>query len=79
MIFLGIDIASKKHDCCIMGEKGEILAPVFTFENNAEGYEILLKNIRNFERDFSQVKIGVESTGHYGSNLIAFLKAGGFL
>ena len=78
MLNLGIDIASKKHDCCIMGEKGEILASIFTFENNAKGFDILLKNVRTFERDFSQVKVGVESTGHYGDNLISFLKAKGF-
>ena len=68
MIFLGIDIASKNHDCCIIGANGEILAPIFTFENNAKGYDILLTNIRNHERDFNQVRIGLESTGHYGSN-----------
>jgi transposase len=78
MLYLGIDIASKKHDCCIIGENSEVLAPVFTFENNADGFNVLLKNIRNHERDFSQVKIGLESTGHYGSNLISFLRAKGF-
>ena len=78
MLYVGIDIASKKHDCCIMGSNTELLAPVFTFENNAEGYGILLKNIRSHERDFSQVKIGLESTGHYGSNLISFLASKGF-
>jgi transposase len=61
-----------------MGTKGDILAPVFTFENNAEGFDILLKNIRNHERDAGQVRIGLESTGHYGDNLISFLKAKGF-
>ena len=28
MLFLGIDIASKKHDCCIMGQNAEILDPI---------------------------------------------------
>jgi len=78
MLYIGIDIASKKHDCCIIGENAEILAPIFTFENNVEGYDILLRNIAAFECDFSQVRIGLESTGHYGSNLITFLKAKGF-
>lgn len=78
MLILGIDIASKKHDCCITDKNGEVLAPVFTFENNAEGYDVLLQNVRTFERDFSRVKIGLESTGHYGSNLISFLADKGF-
>ena len=62
-----------------MNEKGTVLTPVFTFENNAVGFAILLKNIRTFCRDFSQAKIGLESTGHYGNNLLSFLKAQGFV
>ena len=40
----------------------------------------MLKNISSHNRgqDVSKVKIGVESTGHYGSNLISFLNAKGF-
>ena len=79
MLFIGIDIASKKHDCCILGSNSEILAPVFTFENNAEGYDYLLKTIRNHCRDFKDVKVGVESTGHYSNNLISFLRNNGFV
>ena len=78
MIFLGIDIASKKHDCCIIGVNGEILAHAFTFKNDCDGYELLLSNIRNHCKDFGKVSIGLESTGHYGSNLISFLRAKGF-
>lgn len=78
MLYIGIDVASKKHDCCIIGEKGEILTPIFTFENNAEGYDVLLKTIRNLCRDFKSAKVGVEATGHYSTNLIAFLQSKGF-
>lgn len=78
MLYIGIDIASKKHDCCILGNNSEILAPIFTFENNAEGYDILLKTIRNHCHDFKDVKVGVEATGHYSNNLISFLRNNGF-
>jgi len=78
MIFIGIDIASKKHDCCIIGANREVLAPIFTFENNAGGYDILLDTVRSFVRDFGQARVAVESTGHYGSNLISFLTSKGF-
>jgi len=78
MVFIGIDIASKKHDCCIMGEDSTVLTPVFTFENNAEGFDILLKNIRAHSRSIDEVKIGLESTGHYSTNLVAYLQARGF-
>ena len=78
MLYIGIDIASKKHDCCIIGDESEILTPVFTFENNAEGYNFLLKTIRNHCQSFKDVKVGVESTGHYSNNLISFLQAKDF-
>ncbi len=78
MLYIGIDVASKKHDCCIIGDGAEILAPVFTFENNAEGYDVLLKAVRNHCRDFKDVRIGIESTGHYSNNLISFLQGKGF-
>lgn len=78
MLYIGIDVASKKHDCCIISEKGEVLTPIFTFENNAEGYDVLLKTIRNLCHDFKSVKVGIEATGHYSTNLIAFLQSKGF-
>lgn len=78
MLYIGIDIASKKHDCCIIGDKSDVLTPIFTFENNAEGYDVLLKTIRSLCHDFKDVKIGVESTGHYSNNLISFLRNKGF-
>jgi transposase len=78
MLYIGIDIASKKHDCCIIGDDSTVLTPIFTFENNAEGYDVLLKTIRGLCRDFKDVKVGVESTGHYSNNIIAFLRGKGF-
>jgi len=78
MLYIGIDVASKKHDCCIIGGDSVVLAPVFAFENNAEGYDILLKTIRNLCREPKCVKIAIESTGHYSNNLISFLQSVGF-
>lgn len=78
MLYIGIDISSKKHDCCIVGCDGEDLTPVFTFENNVEGYEFLLHTIRSLGEDFKDVKIGLEATGHYSNNLISYLHSYGF-
>lgn len=78
MLFLGIDIASKKHDCCIIGENSEVLAPVFSFENNAAGFDFLLNTVRTHCHDFKEVKVGLEATGHYSNNLISFLQDKGF-
>ena len=78
MLFIGIDIASEKHDCCIIGDDSTEFTPVFTFENNAEGFDVLLKNIHRLSLDSTEVRIGLESTGHYGNNLISFIQSKGF-
>ena len=78
MLYVGIDIASKKHDCCIIGDNSTVLTPVFTFENNAAGFDVLLKSIRAYSRSVCGVKIGLEATGHYSTNLVAYLQAKGF-
>ena len=41
MICVGIDVAKDKHDCFILSSEGEILADVFTIQNNAEGFDTL--------------------------------------
>ena len=30
MIFVGIDVAKDKHDCCILGPEGNLLLPTFS-------------------------------------------------
>ena len=42
MICVGIDVAKDKHDCFILSSEGEVLADVFTIQNNAEGFDTLL-------------------------------------
>lgn len=76
MIYVGIDIASEKHDCCILNEKDEKLAS-FSFPNNKTGFEMLLHACQK-NAPAAQTKIGLESTGVYGDNLVAFLRRNGY-
>jgi len=46
MIYVGIDVAKGKHDCCILGPDGEVLRDSFTFANNRRGFEELLTAIQ---------------------------------
>ena len=39
MLFVGIDVASKKHDVIIISEYGEILSDAFTIENSVDGFK----------------------------------------
>ncbi|MDR1821146.1 MAG: IS110 family transposase [Oscillospiraceae bacterium] len=74
MIYVGIDVAKSKHDCCILNEKGEALS-TFVFTNDKQGFEKLMDEIRMYSstRDLSDARIGLESTGHYSINLQNYL------
>jgi len=78
MIYVGIDIAKDKHDCFIMSSDGEILHDVFTIPNNMDGFNDLLRKIRDVPGALSKIKVGLEATGHYGYNLLGFLLNKGF-
>jgi len=73
MICVGIDVAKDKHDCYIANSDGEVLAEVFTIQNNAEGFESLYSRIKSVAHDLAKVKVGLEATGHYSYNLLGFL------
>lgn len=71
MIFVGIDVAKDKHDCCILSEKGEKLSS-FIFDNNRAGFELLLTAITAHDT-LENARIGLESTGHYSTNIQNYL------
>lgn len=73
MIYVGIDIAKDKHDCFITNSEGEVLFNVFTIPNNMEGFNELYTKISSLTSDFSEIKVGLEATGHYNYNLLGFL------
>jgi transposase len=80
MLYIGIDVASDKHDCCIIDEGGVVLNENFTFANNREGFDFLVDTIVSHLpiKELLDARIGLESTGHYSTNLVNFLKAKGF-
>lgn len=70
-VFVGIDIAKFSHVACITNQFGQVLTQPFPFENNLEGFNLLLSHLRNHNHE--DVCIGFESTGHYHENLAHFL------
>jgi transposase len=78
MIYVGIDVAKNKHDCCILSSDGKLLKNVFTFTNSANGFDTLYRAITNVTDELDQVRIGLEATGHYSINLVAFIRSRGF-
>lgn len=74
MIYVGIDVAKSKHDCCILNESGGV-SSAFTFANDKAGFDKLISEIARFssEKEFKDTKIGLESTGHYSTNITNYL------
>ena len=73
MIYVGIDVAKDKHDCCILGSDGEILFSPFTIQNTLQGFDELYEKIWSLTQDLDEVKVGLEATGHYHLNLLRSL------
>ncbi|WP_338952796.1 IS110-like element ISFnu4 family transposase [Fusobacterium nucleatum] len=72
MFLLGIDIAKLNHVAsCIDSSTNEIVFSNFKFKNDFIGFSALLDKIETF--DTKNLIIGLESTSHYGENLINFL------
>lgn len=71
MYYVGIDIAKYKHDCFITDEHGEVFCEE-TIQNNQEGF-CRLESILNELDENQEIRIGLEATGHYGTNLKLFL------
>ena len=73
MIYVGIDVAKDKHDCCILGSDGEILFSPFTIQNTLQGFDELYEKIWSLTSDRAKIKVGLEATGHYHLNLLRSL------
>jgi transposase len=49
------------------------LFDAFTITNNRKGFDELYKKVKALTKDLSQVKVGLEATGHYDYNLLGYL------
>ena len=78
MIVVGIDVAKDKHDCFVMNSEGEVLFNPFVIQNNREGFDSLYEKICAVADDFTNVKVGLEATGHYSYNILGYLLDKGF-
>ena len=76
MIYVGIDIAKHNHFASALSSDGEVLIEPFEFCNDGDGFNMLISALDSLESD--NIIIGLESTAHYGDNLVRFLVAGGY-
>lgn len=76
MFYVGIDIAKQTHYAAVVNSDGEVLCEPFSFNNNHQGFNMLLNILNSYPKD--KTFIGMESTAHYAENLINFLYTRGF-
>ena len=78
MVFIGIDVAKRRHSAAAVDGEGRWLAERIEFANDREGFESFLGALRGRGVDFREATVCLEATGHYGINLIAYLQNAGF-
>ena len=71
MIYVGIDITKLDHFAAAVSPDGEILIDPFQFSNDYDGFYLLLSKLAPLDQH--SIIIGLESTAHYGDNLVRFL------
>ena len=76
MIYVGINIAKLNHFASALSSDGEVLIEPFKFTNDSDGFFMLLSKLSSFDKD--SIVIGLESTAHYGNNLLMFLVPKGY-
>ena len=78
MIYVGIDIAKLNHFASAISSDGEILIEPFKFTNDGDGFQLLVSKLNSLNAEPDSIIIGLESTAHYGDNLIRYLVAESF-
>lgn len=73
MIYAGIDIAKFNHYAAVISSDGLVLTEPFEFSNDGDGFQRLSSELSDYAPE--SVIIGLESTAHYGDNLVRYLVA----
>ena len=69
--FVGIDIAKNTHWVSCLSSDGEIILEPFSFSNDNSGFQKLISKLDSLDKE--KILIGLESTAHYGENIISYL------
>lgn len=69
--FVGIDIAKNTHWASCISSDGEIIFDPFSFANDNNGFQKLISKLESLDK--TKILIGLESTAHYGENIISYL------
>jgi len=75
MFFCGIDVAKHRHAVLVVDDKGQVLQPAFSFDNNRTGFDQLAAVLTELSEP---VAVGLEATGHYWLALYSDLSQQGY-
>lgn len=78
MYYVGFDIAKENHYASIANSNGEVIQEAFLVKNSNNGFNYFMDKLKENNINISDCLVGMESTGHYGENLIQFLHNKGF-
>lgn len=78
MYYIGFDIAKENHYASIADSNGNIIQEAFLVKNSINGFNFFMDKLKEKNINISDCLVGMESTGHYGENLIQFLHNKGF-
>lgn len=78
MYYIGFDIAKENHYASIADSNGEVIQEAFLVKNSINGFNFFMDKLVEHNINISDCLVGMESTGHYGENLIQFLHNKGF-
>ena len=73
MIYVSINIAKLNYFASVVSSEGEILIEPLQFSNDFDGFYLLLSKLAPLDQH--SIIIGLESTAHYGDNLVRYLVA----
>ena len=71
MTYVGIDVAKLNHFAAAISDTGKTLVEPFKFTNDNDGFQRFISALSGLGKE--NLVIGLESTAHYGNNLIEFL------
>ena len=69
--FVGIDIAKNTNWASCLSSDGEIILEPFSFSNDNSGFQKFISKLASLDKE--KILIGLESTAHYGENIISYL------
>ncbi len=75
MIYVGIDIAKLNHFASAISSDGQELMKPFKFTNDGDVFQMLISHLTELSYEDDNNIIGLESTAHYGDNLVRYLVA----